>query len=61
MNDHRITGLPASTPQSGDEATSKNYVFTLINSLSNVFMDRAESLKMTGDLNMDNHIIKKPE
>ena len=31
MNNKRITGLPTSTPNSGDEATSKDYVLSLIN------------------------------
>ena len=33
MNNKRISGLPTSTPNSGDEATSKDYVLSLINTL----------------------------
>ena len=51
LSQNRIKGLPTTT-QSGDEATSKFYVLTLMNSLSNVFLDRAGSIAMTGDLNM---------
>ena len=58
MDKHRIKGLPTTTPQSGDEATSKDCVLTLINDIPNVYLDRARSLKMTGDLNMGNHRIK---
>ena len=56
MNNSRIKGLPT-TSQSGDEATSKDYVLTLMDSLPNVFLDRAGSLPMTGDLNMRNNKI----
>ena len=61
LNNSRIKGLPTTTPQSGDEATLKDYVLTLINDLPNVYLDHAGSLKMTGDSNMDNNRIKKPE
>lgn len=33
MNNSTIKGLPTTTPQSGDEATSKDHVLTLINNL----------------------------
>lgn len=33
MNNSRIKGLPTTTPQSGDEATSKDHVLKLINNL----------------------------
>ena len=59
LNNSRIKGLPTTTPQSGDEATLKDHVLTLINDLPNVYLDRAGSLKMTGDSNMDNNRIKK--
>ena len=59
MNNSRIKGLPTTTPQSGDEATLKDYVLTLINDLPNVYLDHAGSLKITGDSNMDNNGIKK--
>ena len=58
MNTSKIKGLPLTTPQSGDEATSKDYVLTSINDVPNVYLDRAGSLKMTGDLDMDNNRIK---
>ena len=58
INNYRIKGLPTTTPQTGDKATSNDYVLTLINDLPNVYLDRAGSLKMTGDLNMDNNRIK---
>ena len=61
INNSRMKGLPTTSPQSGDEATLKDYVLTLINDLPNVYSDHAGSLKMTGDSNMDNNRIKKPE
>ena len=61
LNNSRIKGLPTATPQSGDEATLKDYVLTLINDLPNVYLGHAGSLKMTGDSNMDNNRITKPE
>ena len=50
---NRIKGLPI-TSLSVDETTSKDYVFTLINSVSSVFLDCAGSLPMTGSLRMGN-------
>ena len=38
MNNSRIKGLPTTTPQSSDEATSTDYVLTLINDLPNVHL-----------------------
>ena len=52
INNYRIKGLPTTTPQTGDKATSNDYVLTLINDLPNVYLDRA------GSLNMDNNRIK---
>ena len=40
MGGNIIRGLPTIS-QAGDEATSKDYVWTLINSVSSVFLDRA--------------------
>lgn len=57
MNNSTIKGLPTTTPQSGDEATSNDFVLTLINDLPNVYLDRAGSFKMKGNLQMDNHRI----
>ena len=56
MNNKRITGLPA-TPRTNDEATSKDYVVSLINYLPNLYLDRKGSLKMIGNLQMNNHSI----
>ena len=53
MAQNRIKGLPTRS-QSGDEASSTDYVLTLINSVSSVFLDRAGSLSMTGSLHMGN-------
>ena len=53
MDGNIIRGLPTIS-QAGDEATSKDYVLTLINSVSSVFLDRAGSLPMTGSLHMGN-------
>ena len=47
MHGNKIKGL-STISQAGDEATSKDYVLTLINSVSSVFLDRAGSLPMTG-------------
>ena len=58
INNYRMKGLPTTAPQTGDKATSNDYVLTLINDLPNVYLDRAGSLKMTGDLSMDNNRIK---
>ena len=53
MDGNIIRGLPTIS-QAGDEATSKDYVLTLINSVSSVFLDRTGSLPMTGSLHMGN-------
>ena len=50
---NRIKGL-STTSLWADEATSKDYVLTLINSVSSVFLDCAGSLSMTGSLHMGN-------
>ena len=50
---NRIKGLPTKS-LSVDEATSKDYVLTLINSVSSVFLDCAGSLPVTGSLHMGN-------
>ena len=50
---NRIKGLPT-TSLPVDEATSKDYVLTLINSVSSVCRDCARSLSMTGSLHMGN-------
>ena len=55
MNKKRITGLPTTTPRTNDEATSKNYVVSLINYLPNLYLDRKGSLKMTGNLQMNDN------
>ena len=41
INNYRIKGLLTTTPQTGDKATSNDYVLTLINDLPNVYLDRA--------------------
>ena len=56
MDGNKIKGLPTIS-QSGDEATSKDYVLTLINSVSSVFLDHAGSLPMTGSLHIGNEKI----
>lgn len=58
MNKPRIKGLPTSTPQTGDEATSQDQVLKLINDLPDVYLDRAGSLPGKGNFNMDYHRIK---
>ena len=58
MNRNRIIGIPTTTLQSGNEVTSKDYVLSLINDLSYVYVDRADSLKMLGNLNMNDKEIK---
>ena len=50
---NRIKGLPT-TSLTVDEASSKDYVLTLINSVSSVFLDCAGSLSMTGSLHIGN-------
>ena len=57
MNKTRISGLPKTTPRTGDEATSKDYVLSLINYLPNLYLDRKWSLKMTGNLQMNDNRI----
>ena len=57
MNNKRITGLPTTDPSTGDEATSKNYVLSLINHLPNLCLDRKGSLKMIGNLQMNDNRI----
>ena len=54
MNKKRISGLP-STPSTNDEATSKDYVVSLINYLPNLYLDRKGSLKMIGNLQMNDN------
>ena len=54
VNNYTIKGLPTTTHQSSDRATSKDYVLTLINDFPDVYLDRAGSSKMTGNLQMDN-------
>ena len=54
INNSRIKGLPTTSQSS---ATSKDYVLTLMDSLPYVFLDRAGSLPMTGDLIMRNNRI----
>ena len=49
MDGNKIKGS-----QSGDEATSKDYVLILINSVSSVFLDHAGSLPVTGSLHIGN-------
>ena len=55
MNNKRITRLPI--PQLGDEAATKNYVVSLINYLPNLYLDRKGSLKMIGNLQMNDNRI----
>ena len=55
MNNKRIIILP--DPQLNDEAATKNYVVSLINYLPNLYLDRKGSLKMIGNLQMNNHQI----
>ena len=57
MNDKRISGLPKTTPRTGDEATSRDYVLSLINYLPNLYLDRKGSLKMIGNLQMNDNRI----
>ena len=55
MNNKRITRLP--DPQLSDEAATKNYVVSLINYLPNLYLDRKGSLKMIGNLQMNDNRI----
>ena len=58
MNNKRITGLPTSTPNSGDEATSKDYVLSLINTQpSNLYLKLDGTSQMSGNLQMNNYPI----
>ena len=61
MNNKRITGLPTSTPNSGDEATSKDYVLSLINTHpslpSNLYLKLDGTSRMSGKLQMNNYPI----
>ena len=59
MNDKRISGLPKTTPRAGDEATSRDYVSSLINYLPNLYLDRKGSLKMIGNLQMNDNRITR--
>ena len=55
MNNNRITNLPS--PHLSTEPTTKDYVTTVMNHLSSLFVDRQGKSKMLGNLDINQHKI----